>query len=182
MSAVKKEYLPEYTYNDYINWEGDWELINGIAYAMAPSPILTHQAISSLLIQSLGGNLKECKNCMVVSEMDYKLSNDTILRPDIALICGQKEGKYIKKSPELIIEIVSQTSAKRDEEIKFDLYESEKIKYYILLYPQDLKAKIYELQHNKYEKIVDILDGSFEFKDIECNAKIDFNFVFERFR
>jgi len=27
-------YLPHYTYEDYKHWEGDWELINGIAYAM----------------------------------------------------------------------------------------------------------------------------------------------------
>ena len=32
-----------YTYDDYIKWEGDWELIDGIAYAMAPSPLKTHQ-------------------------------------------------------------------------------------------------------------------------------------------
>ena len=32
-----------YTYDDYIHWEGDWELIDGIAYAMAPSPLKSHQ-------------------------------------------------------------------------------------------------------------------------------------------
>ncbi|MEA3491683.1 MAG: hypothetical protein U9R27_07255 [Campylobacterota bacterium] len=35
---------------------------------------------------------------MVVSEMDYKVADDTILRPDIALVCGQTTGSYIKKS------------------------------------------------------------------------------------
>ncbi len=182
MGALKKEYLPEYTYEDYIQWEGDWELIHGIAYAMAPSPILTHQAIAMLIGTSLTESLKSCKNCMVVSEMDYKLSDDTVVRPDIALVCGQKEGKYIKKAPELIVEIVSKTSAKRDEEIKFELFEDEKVKYYVLVYPEDLKAKIFALEQNKYEKIVDLLEGSFSFQYIECEAKIDFDFVFERFR
>ncbi|NEW59887.1 hypothetical protein GSY74_01210 [Sulfurovum sp. bin170] len=51
-----------------------------------------------------------------------------------------------------------------------------------MLYPDDLKAKIYELQNNKYEKIVDLLEGSFDFKNLECSAKIDFDFVFERFQ
>ena len=119
---------------------------------------------------------------MVVSEMDYRLADDTILRPDIALVCGQSEGAYIKKSPELIVEIVSKTSAKRDEKIKFSLYESEKVTYYILLYPDDLKAKIYHLENNRYEKVIDLLGGSFEFENIGCPAKIDFDFVFERFR
>jgi len=182
MGLLKEEYLPNYTYSDYIHWEGDWELIEGVAYAMAPSPILTHQTISSLLIQTIGESLKSCKSCIVVSEMDYKLSDNTVLRPDIALVCGQKEGAYIKKSPELIVEIVSKSSASRDEKIKFSLYQAEKVHYYILLYPEDLKAKIYELQNSRYEKVTDLLEGIFEFKTLECDAKIDFDFVFERFR
>ncbi len=182
MGLLKEEYLPNYTYDDYIHWEGDWELIEGIAYAMAPSPILTHQTISMLIGSSLIDSVKNCKNCIVVSEMDYKLSDDTVLRPDIALVCGQKEGAYIKKSPELIVEIVSESSVSRDEKIKFSLYQAEKVPYYILLYPDDLKAKIYELQNNRYEKIIDLLEGSFDFKMLECNANIDFDFVFERFR
>ncbi len=182
MGAIKKEYLPHYTYEDYIHWEGDWELIWGTAYAMAPSPLFNHQSIASLLIQSIGDSIKSCKNCMVVSEMDYKIADDTILRPDIALVCGQKDGAYIKKNPELIVEIVSPSSAMRDEKIKFSLYEAEKVPYYILLYPEDLKAKIYQLQANKYEKIIDLVEGSFDFTGIECDAKIDFDFVFERFK
>lgn len=182
MGLLKDEYLPNYNYDDYLHWEGDWELIEGVAYAMAPSPILTHQAISMLTGSSLIESLKNCKSCMVVSEMDYKLSDDTVLRPDIALVCGQKRGAYIKKNPELIVEIVSKSSAGRDEKIKFSLYQAEKVPYYILLYPEDLKAKIYELQNNRYEKVVDLLEGTFEFKALECNAKIDFDFVFERFR
>ena len=114
--------------------------------------------------------------------MDYKLADDTILRPDIALVCGQKNGAYIKKAPELIVEIVSKSSTIRDEKIKHELYQNEKVKYYVLLYPEDLKAKIYKLKDDKYEKVIDLLEGSFDFKNIECNATIDFDFVFERFR
>ncbi len=182
MGALKEEYRPHYTYDDYIHWEDDWELISGTPFAMAPSPMFNHQSISSLLIQSIGDSIKSCKNCMVVSEMDYKIADDTIVRPDIALVCGQKDGAYIKKSPELIVEIVSKSSAKRDEKIKLTLYEQEKVYYYILLYPEDLKAKIYKLKDSKYEKIVDVLEGSFIFDEIKCQAKIDFDFVFERFK
>ena len=182
MGLRREDYLPHYRYDDYIQWEGNWELINGIAYAMSPSPIFTHQALSSLFIQSIGESLKNCKECMIVSEMDYKLADDTIVRPDIALVCGQSKGAYIKKAPELIVKIVSQSSVTRDEKLKFSLYQTEKVKYYILLYSEDLKAKIYELQDNRYEKIIDLLEGSFEFENFECNVKVDFDFVFERFR
>ncbi|MEA3491452.1 MAG: Uma2 family endonuclease [Campylobacterota bacterium] len=182
MGLLKQEYLPCYTYDDYIQWKGDWELVEGIAYAMSPSPMFTHQALSSLFIQAIGKNLKDCKSCMVVSEMDYKVADDTILRPDITLVCGQTTGSYIKKSPELIVEIVSKSSATRDEKIKFSLYQAEKVTYYILLYPEDLKAKIYELQNGKYEKVIDLLEGSLDFENLECPINIDFDFIFERFR
>ncbi len=182
MGTLKEEYIPHYTYGDYIHWEGDWELIEGNPFAMAPSPAFNHQSISMLIGTSLTDSIKSCKNCMVVSEMDYKIADDTIVRPDIALVCEQKDGAYIKKSPELIVEIVSKSSATRDEKIKLTLYEVEKVPYYILLYPEDLKAKIYKLKNSKYEKIVDLLEGSFIFDEIICQAKIDFDFVFERFR
>ena len=46
MSALKIEYLPYYTYEDYKHWEGRWELIYGIAYAMSPMPMIKHQNIT----------------------------------------------------------------------------------------------------------------------------------------
>jgi len=182
MGALAETWLPDYTYEDYRQWEGDWELIGGVAYAMAPSPILTHQALSMLLGTSLTKNLENCPECMVVSEMDYKLADDTVLRPDIALVCGQKEGAYIHSAPELIVEVVSPATASRDEKIKFALYEAEKVRWYILLYPEDLRAKIYRLEGSRYDKVADVLEGTFRFEGTTCPVSIDFDFVFERFR
>jgi len=39
--------LPNYTYEDYLNWEGSWEIIDGIAYAMSPMPSTAHQKIAN---------------------------------------------------------------------------------------------------------------------------------------
>jgi len=90
VGALAEAYLPHYTYEDYRQWEGDWELIDGIAYAMsyatAPSPTLTHQALSMLLGSSLTKSLGDCSECMVVSGMNYKLADDTILRPDFDFV------------------------------------------------------------------------------------------------
>ena len=41
------DYEEFYTVADYRLWKGDWELINGVAYAMAPSPTVTHQSLST---------------------------------------------------------------------------------------------------------------------------------------
>ncbi len=62
------------------------------------------------------------------------------------------------------------------------MYEEERVNYYVLLYSEDLKAKLYKLNGSKYEKVVDLLEGEFIFDDIKCKAKIDFDFVFDRFK
>ncbi len=41
--TIPADWLPQYTYTDYEQWEGDWELIYGFPYAMSPSPKRTHQ-------------------------------------------------------------------------------------------------------------------------------------------
>jgi len=39
-------YIEYYTYEDYKRWEGDWELIEGMPYSMAPAPFKRHQNLS----------------------------------------------------------------------------------------------------------------------------------------
>ena len=184
MSAVKnKKFTPTYTYDDYKSWEGDWELISGVPFAMAPSPMFNHQTISMLISNSLQNSIIDCEKCVVVSEMDYKLSNDTIFRPDITMVCGQKDGAYINKTPEIIFEIVSPSSASKDENIKYLFYETEKVPYYVIVYPEDLKAKVYKLDKDgKYQKDAELFDTEYEFTNLSCLAKVDFDFVFKRFR
>ena len=48
MSAIKL--LPHYTYEDYCNWEGRWELIDGIPFAMSPAPTPRHQWLIANII------------------------------------------------------------------------------------------------------------------------------------
>jgi len=41
--------LPHYTYQDYIQWEGKWELIDGIPHSMSPALTPQHQLIANNL-------------------------------------------------------------------------------------------------------------------------------------
>ncbi len=45
MQSAQK-YRPYYTYENYCEWEGRWELIDGIPYAMSPLPVPAHQLLS----------------------------------------------------------------------------------------------------------------------------------------
>jgi Uma2 family endonuclease len=64
------------------------------------------------------------------------------LKPDVVLICDEPNDQYITSTPEIVVEIISQSSAKRDEVSKLEIYEREKVPYYIIVYPDDCKAKI----------------------------------------
>jgi len=171
-----------YTYDDYKEWEGEWELIDGIPLAMAPAPMRRHQSLASMIITQLNNQLDRCRECEVLGEIDYKVSDDTLLKPDIVLTCGETNESYLTKAPEIVVEIISKSTAKRDEKYKFEIYEKEKVNYYILVYPNDLRAKVYRLKESKYDKVGDFLKESYHFDETSCGVSLDFDKVFDRFR
>ena len=169
-----------YTYDDYKQWEGDWELIYGQAVAMAPAPVISHQMVAFNIAKEISNNL-ECDECIVVLEEDWIICDDTVLRPDVALICDE-EGDFITKAPKIVVEVVSKSTAKKDEKIKFEIYEKEKVDYYILAYPNLCKAKVYKLKDGKFDKVGDFTKETLYIEDISCPTKIDFDEVFKRLR
>ncbi len=111
-----------------------------------------------------------------------KISDDTILRPDVVLICDEPNEAYITKAPEIIVEVVSKSTAKNDEGYKFQEYEAEKVTYYVIVYPDDLYAKVYKLKEGKYDKQGDFSRETYDFEETLCKVSIDFERVFKRFR
>jgi len=169
-----------YTYEDYLNWEGDWELIYGHPLSIAPAPVINHQILMVSLSSQFYLELEDCEKCQVLAEEDWKISDDTVVKPDVVVVCGNKNDKHISKTPEIVVEIISPSTAKRDEKVKFEIYEKEKVKYYILVYPDDKKAKIYKLNGNKFEKEGDFFDEVYEFENIPCEVSLDFKRVFKK--
>ncbi|MEO1928634.1 MAG: Uma2 family endonuclease [Nautiliaceae bacterium] len=168
-----------YTYEDYKKWEGDWELIDGIPLAMAPAHLPTHQFITFQISHQLNSQLEEYLECAVLGEVDYKIDEENVLRPDLVLTCEKLNKPYLSLAPEIVFEIVSPSTARRDEKFKFELYEKEKVKYYVLVYPNDKKAKVYKLNNSKYEKEGDIIT-KYEFKETKCKVSVDFEKIFKR--
>jgi Uma2 family endonuclease len=181
MGALKIEDVA-YTYDDYKMWEGDWELLDGVPIAMAPAPMINHQMIASAIISEIYEQLDDCPSCVVLGEVDYKISDNTILRPDVVLTCDEDNEAYLVKAPQIVVEIASKSTVKRDETYKFDIYEAEKVKYYVIVYPDDLVAKVYKLDDKKYDKQGDFTKESYEFKDTLCKVVVNFEKVFRRFR
>jgi Uma2 family endonuclease len=174
--------IEHYTYEEYCQWEGDWELIRGIPLAMSPAPMINHQAIAGNILFELKKSMRECPDCLVISEADWKINDDTVVRPDVVLLCNEPNNRHITKAPEIIVEVISKSTAKRDEQTKFKLYEEERVKYYTLVYPNDCKAKVYKLIDGKYIKEGDFSLESYSFKESSCKAIVDFQEVFKQFR
>ncbi len=151
MRALK--YLPGYTVADYQLWEGEWELIDGLAYAMTPSPNLRHQDIGSEVLTEIRQRLKALKGCgngcKVIYELDWIVNDTTVVRPDIALICNQN-GDFIQQAPILIIELLSPSTAIRGRHLKYEIYEEQRVPYYIIIDPETLAYNIFVLTHNRY--------------------------------
>ncbi len=172
-------YNEKYTVEDYNIWEGDWELVYGDAYAMAPSPMYGHQFVNLKIARQLDEKLDNCDQCHSVIEMDWQVSNDSIVRPDSMVICYEPDEK-LTKAPEIIFEVASKSTVRRDEVLKFNLYQEEGVKYYILVYPESKKAKVYELIDFVYRKIGDFSDEVFTFKVDRCKIDFDFSFIWRK--
>lgn len=132
--STAPEYHPHYTVDDYQLWQGDWELWNGIAVAMTPSPFGRH----SRLLIDIGSALKTAIeaggcNATVLGEIDWIVSQDTVVRPDLIVVCGQEPQRHVEQSPEIVVEILSESTRERDLNHKRALYQQQAVPIYLLV-------------------------------------------------
>ncbi len=146
--GLAERYPVRYTVEDWKHWQGDWELVEGIPYAMAsPRPI--NQIILSRLALIFGS--KMCSECHVAVELDWYVDYDTVIRPDLVVLCGDIPER-VERPPELVLEVVSPSSKQMDEGLKFELCEREGVKYFVLVYPEEKSLKVFELVGGKYKE------------------------------
>lgn len=164
--------VPRYNYNDYKNWKEDWELINGYPYHLLPSASPNHSKIQARCIIQAGNSLnknRDC-NCVLFTELDWKIDDQTVVRPDIMIVCGEPKEEYLNFPPVLIIEILSPYNLKNDRVIKFDLYREQGVNFYLMVDVQKEQVEIYELIDNYYKQVE---KNTFQ---IDKNCVVDFDF------
>ncbi len=153
---IPAEWLPQYTYQDYEAWEGAWELIDGIPYSLLPSPKRTHQATGRnfvrLAMDAIHGNKLHC-NCDVFYELDWIVNNTTVVRPDVMIVCGDFEDDFLKFPPSLIVEVTSRRTQMIDRNMKYKLYESQRVAYYIIADPERKTVDVFQFKNEKYEPV-----------------------------
>jgi Uma2 family endonuclease len=167
--------LPHYTYSDYEQWEGQWELIEGIPYAMSPLPVPKHQKVATALSSEFTVALKKCEECTAYQPIDYRISDDTILQPDMLVVCGEITKKYLDFAPALVVEILSPSTALKDRHSKYGIYESQGIPYYLIISLDTEEVEVYRLNNGNYSLQQKGKSFSYTFSLAECSATIDFN-------
>lgn len=148
---LKKE---SYTFADCLTWPENEriELIDGEAVLMSP-PSTVHQKISGELFRQLA-NFLEGKKCEVFSapfgvrlfekDGDSPENVDTMVEPDISVICDRdKLDRYgCKGAPDLIVEILSPSTQRRDRLIKLELYQRAGVREYWLVSPEEQTVQV----------------------------------------
>lgn len=173
MSTAAK-ILPSYTYEDYLHWEGRWELIDGIPYAMSPLPAPRHQRIATRLTGKFELQLEKCSACAVYQPLDYVVSEETVVQPHMLIVCGEIQKKYLDFPPALVVEILSPSTALKDRHTKFSIYETEGVRYYLIVSPDNEEVEVYELKDGAYELRHKGRDFSHEFTFPSCEATVNF--------
>ena len=179
---MKVKLLPYYTIEDWENWEGRWELIEGIPYAISPMPTPKHQRISLLIGSLLEEELEECEKCVALISIDWVISEDTVLEPDNMIVCSEDlerdlfSQKRLYFPPKAVFEILSPSTQEKDRITKFQIYEGQGVKYYIIVDPDSQEVEVYQLKGGKYELAGKFQrDGEFIFDLGECKAKLNFS-------
>lgn len=160
---IAHKYLPQYTYEDYCQWEGRWELIEGIPYAMSPLPSPQHQDINANLLLIFKTALRQhCSKCKVYMPVDWKINANTVVQPDLIVVCDKITGNFLDFPPALTVEILSKSTTFKDRHEKFELYQQEGVQYYIIVDLQFKKIEIYQLIDKKFQPVA-ITPEQFEF-------------------
>ena len=154
MGSTVKKINRQFTYADYLTWPDDerWEIIDGEAYAMTPAPTTRHQRISRELGRIVVSFFRG-KTCEPFSApTDVVLDDRNIVQPDILVVCDPSKitEKNIQGTPDLIIEILSPSTAIKDRREKRGLYERFGVSEYIIIDPLGESAERFTLVEGRY--------------------------------
>jgi Uma2 family endonuclease len=148
-----------YTYADYLEWDEDFraELFDGKIMMMAP-PTSNHQQVSMELSFQIRTYLegKPCKvfaapySVRLFPKKDSR--DDTVFEPDIVVICDQKkrDDKGCNGPPDLVIEILSPSTASYDCVYKLRKYEKAGVREYWIVDPKTKAVAVYILEDGHY--------------------------------
>lgn len=173
-SMQLKEAPPPYqgkrklTYEDYARLPNEpgfrYEVIDGVLIR-EPSPSFQHQRVSRRLQRILEDYFNEIdpKGEVFDAPLDLNLTTYTVVQPDLFYLPGSRpaERNPIDVVPELVVEILSPSTSRKDRVLKLNYYQSAGIRHYWIVDPEDGFIEAYELHDEHYMSLVRAHTGMF---------------------
>ncbi|HVT60772.1 MAG TPA: Uma2 family endonuclease [Thermoanaerobaculia bacterium] len=136
------------------------ELIFGRFY-LSPSPIPLHQLISLILVRLLDPIARAKGGLAFVAPLDVELAAHSVVQPDVIYISAQRRGiiqKRIEGTPDLVVEVLSAGTARRDRGEKLRLYAESGVGEYWVVDP--LERQIEFLVNDGGRFVVSVPSGA----------------------
>ena len=155
-----------------------YEIIGGEKIIMSPAPNLTHSTIIRRLVMIFGSYIDEnnIKAEVYGDNTDVYFSKEEHYMPDVSIVCNPAiiaNGKKILGAPDLLVEVLSESTMKNDLGKKKDVYEKYGVREYWIVDPWAKQIKVFHLIDGKFK-----LNGKYQLSDVEENNKINVS-IFE---
>lgn len=145
---------------------------------MSPSPFGEHQRIVTDLAMWLGIAVMEagCPAKPLV-ELDWIVRDDTVVRPDVMIICGDAPEKHQMEAPALVAEVLSPSTRQNDLNFKKSLYQQQGVNHYLIVDPMDAAISHLLLHDGAYVSAK--WEGKLELKICEdCDLMVNLATIF----
>ena len=147
----------KYNYQDYLQLPEDkrYEIIDGDLF-MVPSPNESHQHILVNILQVLVNHVRKNKlGAVYCAPFDILFSEEDIVQPDVIFVSNENKKVItkdnIKGSPDLLVEILSPSTSKRDIGIKKKLYARHGVREYWIVDPECETVEVFRLKGREFE-------------------------------
>jgi Uma2 family endonuclease len=152
------------TYDDFVQFPDDGkrhELIDGEHY-VTPSPNTKHQRVLGNLHFLIRSHLETHPIGEVfLAPFDVVFSYVDVVEPDLLYMSHARAGEvltdmHVRGAPELVVEIGSKGTRKRDETIKRRLYERFGVTEYWVVDPELDVVRVYRRAGDRYERVAEL--------------------------
>ena len=128
------------------------EIIDGKIYLMA-SPNEKHVSIQYNLCSIFNNYFRKSKNkCLAILAKDLYINHKNWLTPDLLIYCKNNNEKNNKNVPLIVVEVLSDSTWKKDLTVKMKKYAELEIEEYWIIDPDTQRLTIYRLENDRYEQ------------------------------
>ena len=139
------------------NYDDDYrsELINGKIIMMSPRPVFNHVTVASNIYRIFANYLKG-KSCTPFDDgFDLYLTEKDHFVPDAMVVCDPDKihNDGVHGAPDLVVEVLSPSTAKRDKTYKKQVYEQCGVQEYWIVDVDSKRLEQYLLQEGQLQLV-----------------------------